>query len=88
MTNQNTAAAVEDDTIRTIIDESAADAASAAFSSLSQSVRVSDAPGRSLEDIVVEMLRPMVKEWLDANLPAVVEEKVEEEVRRVARRSR
>ncbi|MCA8888147.1 MAG: DUF2497 domain-containing protein, partial [Parvularculaceae bacterium] len=34
------------------------------------------------------MLRPMIKEWLDANLPAIVEEKVEEEVQRVARRRR
>jgi cell pole-organizing protein PopZ len=27
-----------------------------------------------------------VREWLDANLPRIVEEKVEEEVRRIARR--
>jgi hypothetical protein len=56
--------------------------------SLSQSVQVSDGRGRTLEDIVVEMLRPMVKDWLDQNLPQIVEEKVEEEVQRVARRRR
>lgn len=85
MIKKNVAAAAEEDAI---LDESSADAASAAFSSLSQSVRVSDGPGKTLEDIVVEMLRPMVKEWLNANLPAIVEEKVEEEVQRVARRRR
>lgn len=85
MIKRNVAEAVEDDAI---LDESSAEAASAAFKSLSQSVRVSDGPGRTLEDIVVEMLRPMVNEWLNANLPAIVEEKVEEEVQRVARRRR
>ena len=29
--------------------------------------------GRNLEDIVKEMLRPMLKEWLDKNLPPMVE---------------
>ena len=73
-----------------ILDETAAAAASKAFQSLSQNVRVStpEGEGRTLEDIVVAMLKPMVKDWLDANLPAIVEEKVEEEVQRLARRRR
>jgi hypothetical protein len=85
---KNVTAAMQDETEEDILDRSAAAAATEAFRSLSQSVRISDGPGRTLEDIVVEMLRPMVKEWLDANLPAIVEEKVEEEVQRVARRRR
>jgi hypothetical protein len=72
----------------TIIDDTTAAAASSAFRSLSATVRVNDAPGRSLEDIVVEMLRPMIKDWLDQNLAGIVEEKVEEEIQRVARRRR
>jgi cell pole-organizing protein PopZ len=71
-----------------IVEEATAAAASSAFMSLSQSVQVSDGQGRTLEDLVVEMLRPMVKDWLDANLAQIVEEKVEEEVQRVARRRR
>lgn len=71
-----------------LLDETAAQAASKAFESLSQSVRVSSGSERTLEEIVVEMLRPMVKDWLDANLPAIVEEKVEAEVQRLARRRR
>lgn len=39
----------------------------------------------TIEAIVREMLRPMLKEWLDENLPAVVERMVEKEIARVAR---
>jgi len=88
MIKQNVAEAMEQDADEEIIDQATAEVASQAFRNLSQSVRISEGPGRTLEDIVVEMLRPMVKEWLDANLPAIVEEKVEEEVQRVARRRR
>lgn len=71
-----------------IIEATTAAAASKAFHSLSQTVQVSDGRGRTLEDLVVEMLRPMIKDWLDTNLAQIVEEKVEEEVQRVARRRR
>lgn len=88
MMKQNVAAAMSDDGEEEILDRTTAEVASQAFRNLSQSVRVSEGPGKTLEDIVTEMLRPMVKQWLDANLPAIVEEKVEEEVQRVARRRR
>ena len=29
--------------------------------------------GKTVEDLVKEMLRPMLKEWLDRNLPPMVE---------------
>ena len=41
--------------------------------------------GRSLEDVTRELLRPLIKSWLDENLPRIVEAKVEEEVQRIAR---
>jgi len=88
MLKKNVATAVADSTEDAILDSDTANAASQAFQSLSQSVRVSEGEGRTLEDMVVEMLRPMVKQWLDDNLPAIVEDKVEEEVQRVARRRR
>lgn len=88
MIKQNVAEAVHTQAEDAMLDEGAASAASSAFANLSDSVRVSDGPGKTLEDIVTEMLKPMVKDWLDANLPAIVEEKVEEEVQRVARRRR
>lgn len=86
MLKKNVAAAAADDIEEAIMDKSSAAAASEAFRNLSQSVRVTDGDGRTLEDIVTEMLKPMIKSWLDANLPGIVEDKVEEEVQRVARR--
>jgi uncharacterized protein len=41
--------------------------------------------GNTVEALVAELLRPMLKSWLDANLPRIVEEKVEAEVARVRR---
>ncbi|WP_454849223.1 PopZ family protein [Rhizobium binxianense] len=40
---------------------------------------------RSLDEIAEEMLRPMLREWLDDNLPTLVERLVREEIERVAR---
>jgi len=42
--------------------------------------------GKTLEDLVKEMLRPMLKEWLDRNLPPMVERFVEREIVRLTRR--
>lgn len=41
--------------------------------------------GNTLEDLVREMLRPMLKEWLDKNLPPIVERMVAKEIARLAR---
>ena len=41
-------------------------------------------PARTLEDLVKELLRPMLKAWLDKNLPAVVERIVEKEIAKIA----
>jgi uncharacterized protein len=41
--------------------------------------------GRTLEDLVRELLRPMLRDWLDANLPQLVERLVQEEIRRMSR---
>ena len=71
-----------------MIGEASATAATKAFQNLSQSVRVSGGDGHTLEDIVMELLKPMLKDWLDQNLATIVEEKVEEEVQRLARRGR
>ena len=42
----------------------------------------------TIEEIMRDMLRPMLKEWLDENLPAVVERMVEQEIARVSRGGR
>lgn len=61
-------------------------AVSAAFNSLAATV-LSD-NSRTLEEIVKEMMRPMLKNWLDENLPGMVERIVRAEIERVARGGR
>jgi uncharacterized protein len=58
-------------------------AVDSAFNTLAQTVLVQNA--RTLEDLVREMLRPMLKAWLDDNLPGMVERLVRAEIERVAR---
>lgn len=41
--------------------------------------------GRTLEDLVRELLRPMLKDWFDAHLPQLVERLVREEIQRMSR---
>lgn len=72
--------------VATLVSDTAAASASTAFGALEQNVRVSQGSGRTIEDIIEQMLAPMLSEWLDTNLPRIVEEKVEDEVRRIARR--
>lgn len=57
-----------------------------AFNFLAHTVLSNNA--RTLEDLVREMLRPMLKDWLDDNLPTVVERLVRAEIERVARGGR
>jgi uncharacterized protein len=42
---------------------------------------------RSLEDLVRELLHPLLKQWLDQNLPCIVERLVNEEIERMVERS-
>ena len=58
-------------------------AVDSAFNTLAQTVLVQNA--RTLEDLVREMLRPMLKGWLDDNLPGMVERLVRAEIERVSR---
>ncbi len=44
--------------------------------------------GRTLEDVVRELLRPLLKQWLDTNLPGIVEAQVKAEVERISRGGR
>jgi cell pole-organizing protein PopZ len=57
-------------------------AVDSAFNTLAQTVLVQNA--RTLEDLVREMLRPMLKAWLDDNLPGMVERLVRAEIERVS----
>ncbi len=54
-----------------------------AFNSLANTILGNNA--RTLEDLVKDMLRPMLKTWLDDNLPGLVERIVRAEIERVSR---
>ena len=75
-------------TVEAIISAPAANAAAGALTRLAGSLRVSDHEGQTLEGMVRELLKPMLKEWLDHNLPAIVESRVEAELERIARLAR
>ena len=68
------------------VSDSAAGQAASAFGALEENMRLSAGSGRTIEDLIEAMLAPMLTAWLDENLPRIVEDKVEEEVRRISRR--
>jgi uncharacterized protein len=67
----------------TLISNTTAAAVDSAFNTLAATVIGQNA--RTLEDLVKEMLRPMLKSWLDDNLPGLVERIVRSEIERVSR---
>jgi uncharacterized protein len=66
-----------------ILSHSTVSAVESAFHTLANTVLSNNA--RTLEDLVKEMLRPMLKSWLDDNLPGLVERIVKAEIERVSR---
>jgi uncharacterized protein len=87
-----TGATTEDSQKGALVDDGAAAAATSAFDRLNAAVK-SAAPtaspgplmpsGVTLEDITKDLLRPMLKSWLDENLPIIVKTQVDEAVARI-----
>jgi cell pole-organizing protein PopZ len=68
---------------RPLLSSATSTTVNSAFNALAQTVLVQNA--RTLEDLVTEMLRPLLKTWLDDNLPGLVERLVRAEIERVSR---
>ena len=71
-----------------ILDEVTEAATSGAFAELNQVVEdkaVFNERGPRIGDLVQDALRPMLKEWLDANLKGIVERAVTKEVKRISK---
>ncbi len=64
-----------------LVSEETSRQVTAAFGELSAAVE--ETRRRSFEKMAQEMMRPMLKEWLDSNLPSMVERLVKEEIRRI-----
>lgn len=70
-----------------IVSDRAAEASRGALDQLSRMLVKPETPGSdSLEGLVREMLRPMLREWLDAKLPGIVEAMVSREIARISGR--
>ena len=70
--------------VESLVSERAASAAASSFGQLSAAIGMPKAD-RTLEDVVRELLRPLLQQWLDDNLPTIVQQAVETEVERIAR---
>ena len=74
-----------------LVGDSAAASAASAFAGLAASfskpepVTDTGGTGPTIDDLARALLRPMLKDWLDANLPGIVEAAVRKEVERIAR---
>ena len=73
-----------------LVGESASAASASAFAGLSAAFRQPEpvptgGVGPTIDDLARSLLRPMLKDWLDANLPGIVEAAVRKEVERIAR---
>lgn len=78
-----------------LVSEASADAARQSLEALTAAiapavaaatVAAPAAAGRTMEDVVLDALRPMLKDWLDANLPGMVEAMVAKEISRITGR--
>jgi uncharacterized protein len=68
---------------RGLVSAATSAAVDSAFGALARSVELRNS--RTLEELVGEMLRPMLKAWLDDNLPGMVERLVRAEIERISR---
>ena len=74
--------------VESILSKPTTTAAAGSLARLAGSLRIADTSGQTVEGVVRELLKPMLKEWLDQNLAAIVEARVEAELERIARMSR
>jgi hypothetical protein len=67
-----------------LVSDPVAAAAAATFGKLTSNLLVPYSD-RTLEDVVRDLLRPLLQSWLDENLPGIVQQAVDAEVERIAR---
>ena len=77
-----------------LLSDAAATAVTGAFAKLSKAYQrtpsdesIADGDGRTVEQFVEDMVRPLLMEWLDERLPPIIERLVEKEIQKIARRA-
>jgi uncharacterized protein len=76
-----------------LVSTTTASAASGSIAKLTSAFRtpaeesIADTDGRTMEQFAEDIMRPMLKEWLDEHLPPMIERIVEKEIRKIARRA-
>jgi hypothetical protein len=74
-----------------IVSDEVEEVSAAAMSGLTAVLAANAAVGvgnQTLEQLVKDVLRPVLKQWLDDNLPEIVDRIVQEEVERIAKRAK
>jgi uncharacterized protein len=69
-----------------LMSEASTDATQAAFNRLAETLTRRALGERPIADVTQDLLKSMLKQWLDDNLPKIVEKLVREEIERVVRR--
>lgn len=86
---------VSSDPFEDLMSQEAAAASAASLAALANKAKPAPEPfvplespvfryGNTVEDLVLEALRPMLKEWIDHNLPQMVERMVEREIKKIS----
>ncbi|MBM3602494.1 MAG: DUF2497 domain-containing protein [Alphaproteobacteria bacterium] len=81
----------DDEELIKLVSERTTDAGVAAFTDLARAVHGPWPLGdedKTVEGMVLSLLKPLLKEWLDLHLPGLVEELVRHEIERMVRRAR
>lgn len=90
----------EPEPVPALVSEETAEEAASALHNLANTVEIeelSSAPrghtfigngSRTLEDMALELMRPLLKQWLDSNLPPIVDRLVQKEIERISRRAK
>jgi len=80
--------------IDSLVSDRAAGAATGAFAKLSQAIQrtppevaIADDSGRTVEQFAEDMMRPMLRDWLDEHLPPLIERIVQKEIQKIVRRA-
>jgi uncharacterized protein len=94
MDEDQSAVGIKHATAEELVSSTAASAATGAFAKLTQALRptpteesVADDSGRTVEQFIEDMVRPMLKDWLDENMPPIIERMVEKEIKKISRRA-